>query len=197
MQKFIKSLLFFLAIASASMQAQDPLQKGSALNDTIANLYISTGWAEEAVTIGYITAPATLSLMFVSALVNEWNAGIAGIPASAMILLAPPLIYSGGRSVDLSKDISHPRAKLGWTLYALSIIPTSLALYGFTTDWGATLPLTLASGILGTASIVAMTSYAFSRAETAQKMNADSGTSLRFGISPLNGGAMATVVLNF
>ncbi|MCK5068378.1 MAG: hypothetical protein KAR16_13110, partial [Bacteroidales bacterium] len=61
----------------------------------------------------------------------------------------------------------------------------------------ATLPLTLASGILGTASIVAMTSYAFSRAETARKMNAETGTSLRFGISPLSGGAMATVSLNF
>jgi hypothetical protein len=135
--------------------------------------------------------------MFVSALVNEWNAGYAGIPASAMILLAPPLIYAGGRSVGIGKDISHPRAKLGWTLYALSILPTSLALYGFTTDWGATLPLTLASGILGTASIVAMTSYAFSRADTARKMDVDSGTSFQFGISPLSGGALATIVLNF
>ena len=80
---------------------------------------------------------------------------------------------------------------------ATFLIPTSLALYGFTTDWGATLPLTLASGILGTASIVAMTSYAFSRADIARKMNVDTGTSLRFGISPLNGGALATLVLNF
>ena len=157
----------------------------------------TTGWADEAVTVGYITAPASLGLMFISALVSEWNAGYVGIPASAMILLAPPLIYAGGRSVDISKDLSHPRAKLGWTLYALSIIPTSLALYGFTTDWGATLPLTLASGILGTASIVAMTSYAFSRVNTARKINVESGTSLRFGISPLSGGAMASLVLNF
>jgi len=197
MRRFIKALLFSLAITSVSLEAQDPLQNEPAVDDSLATTILSTGWADEAVTIGYITAPATISLMFVSALVNEWNAGYAGIPASAMILLAPPLIYAGGRSVDLSKDISHPRAKLGWTLYALSIIPTSLALYGFTTDWGATLPLTLASGILGTASIVAMTSYAFSRAETARKMNVDTGTSFRFGISPLNGGAMATVVLNF
>ncbi len=158
---------------------------------------ISYGWAGEAVTVGYITAPATISLMFVSALVNEWNAGIAGIPASAMILLAPPLIYAGGRSVGISREIANPRAKLGWTLYALSIIPTSLALYDFTTDWGAPLPLTIASGILGTASIVAMTSYAFSRLETARQMNAENGMVLRFGISPLPGGALATMVLNF
>ena len=197
MRRFIISLFFSLACTFASLQAQDPMQNELAVADSLATLTLSTGWADEAVTIGYITAPATISLMFVSALVNEWNAGIAGIPASAMILLAPPLIYAGGRSVDIGKDISHPRAKLGWTLYALSIIPTSLALYGFTTDWGATLPLTLASGILGTASIVAMTSYAFSRAETARKMNVDSGTSLHFGISPLSGGALATLLLNF
>jgi hypothetical protein len=187
MCRSIKALLLILGCAFTSLEAQDSL----------ATISYSTGWADEAVTIGYITAPATISLMFVSALVNEWNAGYAGIPASAMILLAPPLIYAGGRSVNIRKDISDSRAKLGWTLYALSIIPTSLALYGFTTDWGATLPLTLASGILGTASIVAMTSYAFSRADIARKMNVDTGTSLRFGISPLNGGALATLVLNF
>ena len=197
MRRFIISLFFSLACTFASLQAQDPMQNELAVADSLATMTLSTGWADEAVTIGYITAPATISLMFVSALVNEWNAGIAGIPASAMILLAPPLIYAGGRSVDIRKDISHPRAKLGWTLYALSIIPTSMALYGFTTDWGATLPLPLASGILGTASIVAMTSYAFSRADTARKMDIDSGTSLRFGISPLSGGALATLVLNF
>jgi hypothetical protein len=135
--------------------------------------------------------------MFVSSLVNEWNAGIAGVPASAMILIAPPLIYAGGRSADIGKEISHSRARLGWTLYALSIIPTSLALYGFTTDWGATLPLTLASGILGTASIVAMTSYAFSRADTARKMSHEAGSSFQFGIAPLSGGALATLVWNF
>ena len=189
--------LLLIGCTCTSLKAQDPADKEPAPEDSLTTMDYSTGWADEAVTLGYITAPATISLMFVSALVNEWNAGYAGIPASAMILLAPPLIYAGGRSVDIGKEISHPRAKLGWTLYALSIIPTSLALYGFTTDWGATLPLTLASGILGTASIVAMTSYAFSRAETARKMNVDPGSSLRFGISPLSGGALATIVLNF
>ncbi|MCK4990530.1 MAG: hypothetical protein KAS29_08595, partial [Bacteroidales bacterium] len=144
MRRFIISVLFSLACTFAFLDAQDPLQNEPAVDDSLATMIISTGWANEAVTIGYIAAPSAISLMFVSALVNEWNAGIAGIPASSIILLAPPLIYAGGRSVDLSKDISHPRAKLGWTLYALSIIPTSLALYGFTTDWGATLPLTLA-----------------------------------------------------
>lgn len=158
---------------------------------------ISTGWADEAVTIGYVTAPSVVTLMFVSALVNEWNAGYAGIPASVLIFAAPPVIYYGGRSVDISRDIFHSRAKLGWTLYALSIIPTSMALYGFTTDWGATLPLTIASGVLGTASIIAMTSYAFSRADAARKMEQESTASLQLGLSPLAGGALATLVLRF
>jgi hypothetical protein len=200
MHRMCKTLLLFLVllgVASAALDAQDPRPNEVLTRDPHSPVSISTGWANQAVSIGYVTAPATLGLMFVSALVNEWNAGYAGVPASAMILLAPPLIYAGGRSVDLGKGISHPRAKLGWTLYALSIIPTSMALYGFTTDWGATLPLTLASGILGTASIVAMTSYAYSRADTARKMNEEAGTSLQFGISPLSGGALATVVLRF
>jgi hypothetical protein len=200
MHRMCKTLLLFLVllgVASAALDAQDPRPNEVLTRDPHSPVSISTGWANQAVSIGYVTAPATLGLMFVSALVNEWNAGYAGVPASAMILLAPPLIYAGGRSVDLGKGISHPRAKLGWTLYALSIIPTSMALYGFTTEWGATLPLTLASGILGTASIVAMTSYAYSRADTARKMNEEAGTSLQFGISPLSGGALATVVLRF
>jgi len=197
MRKSLLLVLVLLAYASAALDAQDPRPHETVTRDSLSPVFISTGWADQSVNIGYVTAPAALGLMFVSALVNEWNAGYAGVPASAMILLAPPLIYAGGRSVDLGKDISHPRAKLGWTLYALSIIPTSLALYGFTTDWGASLPLTLASGILGTASIVAMTSYAYSRGDTARKMNEEAGTSLQFGISPLSGGALATVVLKF
>ena len=194
-QKIILTvILLFFTIGF--LQAQEA-QNDSSMVNTILLRSISTGWADEAVTIGYFTAPATISLMFVSALVNEWNAGIAGIPASAMILLAPPLIYAGGRSVDIHNGISHPRAKLGWTLYAISILPTSLALYGFTTDWGATLPLIITSGILGTASIIAMTSYAFSRAETAREMNKNSTTSLQLSLSPMAGGAMATVILKF
>jgi hypothetical protein len=180
----IVTLLF---ITSGLLQAQQEVQNDSSI----------TGWADEAVAIGYITAPTTICLMFVSALVNEWNAGIVGIPASAMILMAPPLIYAGGRSVNISREIADPRAKLGWTLYALSILPTSLALYGFTTDWGATLPLTIASGILGTASIVAMTTYAYSRAASAREMNREQGSSISMGISPLNGGALATLVYRF
>jgi len=197
MHKCLLLFLLLLGYSSAALDAQDPMLKEAPSADSLSPVSISTGWADRAVSTGYVTATASLGLMFVSALVNEWNAGYAGIPASAMILLAPPLIYAGGRSVDLGKGISHPRAKLGWTLYALSIIPTSLALYGFTTEWGATLPLTLASGLLGTASIVAMTSYAFSRADAARKMNKDTGTSLQFGISPMSGGALATVVLKF
>jgi hypothetical protein len=99
--------------------------------DTMNRAFPSTGWADEAVTIGYVTAPSVLGLMFISALVSEWNAGYAGIPASAMILLAPPVIYMGGRSVGIPLEISNSRARLGWTLYALSAIPTAMALYGF------------------------------------------------------------------
>lgn len=197
MFRVIISFLVLCMCISISLEAQGTQENIPEAQDSLSTMTFSTGWADEAVIAGYVTAPLSLSLMFVSGLVSEWNAGLVGIPASAMILLAPPLIYAGGRSVNIAKDLSHPRAKLGWTLYALSIIPTSLALYGFTTDWGATLPLTLASGILGTASIVAMTTYAFSRAETARKMKTDASTSLRFGISPLSGGALATVVLNF
>jgi hypothetical protein len=195
-------MVAFLLIIITHVQAQQPGREDSAMADTlslrpVSVMPVSTGWANQAVTMGYITAPSVLSLMFVSALVNEWNAGIAGIPASAMILLAPPLIYAGGRSVDIRKDLSNPRARLGWTLYAISIIPTSFALYGFTTEWGATLPLTIASGILGTASIVAMTTYAFSRAETARRLDNNRTTTLQWGLSPLAGGAMATLVFRF
>jgi len=195
-EKFILTLTLLL-ITFGPLQAQQQEQNDSVMVDTISINSISTGWADEAVTIGYVTAPSVITLMFVSALINEWNAGYAGIPASVMIFLAPPLIYAGGRSVEISKEIYHPRAKLGWALYALSIIPTSMALYGFTTDWGATLPLTIASGILGTASIVAMTSYAFSRAESAREIETSRSSSLHLGVSPLTGGALATVVLRF
>ena len=194
-----KLILFLplLSIMFSHLHGQEPELNDTAVVETISLESISTGWADEAVTIGYVTAPSVITLMFVSALINEWNARYVGIPASAMIFLAPPLIYAGGRSVDISKEISHPRAKLGWTLYALSIIPTSMALYGFTTDWGATIPLTIASGILGTASIIAMTSYAFNRAKTAREMETNRSTSLHLGLAPLEGGALATVVLRF
>ena len=190
-------ILTLLGISFGHLHGQNLDQNDSVLTNTISIGPISTGWADEAVSIGYVTAPSVITLMFVSALINEWNARYVGIPASAMIFLAPPLIYAGGRSVDISKEISHPRAKLGWTLYALSIIPTSMALYGFTTDWGATLPLTIASGILGTASIIAMTSYAFTRAKTAREMETNRSTSLHLGLAPLEGGALATVVVRF
>lgn len=190
-------ILFFLFSTSIHLHAQQNDINDSLKADTLSLHSISSGWADEAVSIGYVTAPSVITLMFVSALINEWNAGYAGIPASAMIILAPPLIYAGGRSVEIPKESSNSRAKLGWTLYALSIIPTSMALYGFTTDWGATIPLTIASGILGTASIVAMTSYAFSRAKTARDMELQRSSSLQLGISPLAGGAMATVVWRF
>jgi len=194
-----KSILFLalLSIMFSHLHGQEPELNDTAVVNPISPESISTGWADEAVTIGYVTAPSVITLMFVSALINEWNARYVGIPASAMIFLAPPLIYAGGRSVDISKEISHPRAKLGWTLYVLSIIPTSMALYGFTTDWGATIPLTIASGILGTASIIAMTSYAFNRAKTAREMETNRSTSLHLGLAPLAGGALATVVLRF
>jgi len=108
--------------------------------DSVPQMTLSTGWADEAVSIGYVATPSVLVLKFVSGLVNDWNAGYFGIPASAMII---------------------------------------------------------ASGILGSASIVAMTSYAFSRADTARKMQNQSYTSWNIGIAPLKGGAMASVVYRF
>jgi len=190
-------LLIVVFIASGITGAQSLPGEPPAKRDTITLDSLSTGWATQATTLGYITAPSVISLMFVSALINEWNAGYAGIPASAMILAVPPLIYAGGRSVALSRSVFQSRAKLGWTLYALSIIPTSMALYGFTTDWGATLPLTIASGILGSASIVAMTVYASSRANYAREQKTQSTSSLQLGISPLAGGALASIVYRF
>jgi hypothetical protein len=166
-------------------------------SDSISPMTLSTGWADEAVTIGYITAPSAMALMFVASLVNEWNASYVGIPAAAMILAAPPLIYAGGRSVGIPLEISSPRAKLGWALYALSIVPTSFAVYGFSQDWGSTAPLTVASAIFGSASIVAMTSYAHSRARTAREMANPSSASLGLGIVPLKGGAMANLTYRF
>lgn len=186
-----------MGLVSAQICAQEPEQNNPV---PMANQSVSSpsgGWADEAVTIGYVTAPSVVTLMFVSALINDWNSRYAGIPASTMILMAPPLIYAGGRSVRISKDLMQSRAKLGWALYALSVIPTSMALYGYTTEWGPTIPVTIASGVLGAGSIVAMTAYAFSRAETARKMDAERSGSLQLGISPLAGGALATIVLRF
>ncbi len=165
--------------------------------DTMNREVPSSGWADEAVTIGYVTAPSVLGLMFISALVSEWNAGYAGIPASAMILLAPPVIYLGGRSVGIPLEISNSRARLGWTLYALSAIPTAMALYGFTTDWGATRALTIASGILGTGSIIAMTTYAFSRSREALNMADPDPGAWNLDLMPLPGGALARITYTF
>ena len=190
-------ILTFLVAGACQLQAQQPHLHDSLWMDSTIAGPISPGWADEAVTIGYVTAPSVITLMFVSALINEWNAGYAGIPASIMIFAAPPVIYAGGRSAGIPKDFSQPKAKLGWALYALSVIPTSMALYGFTTDWGATLPLTIASGLLGTGSIIAMTSYAFSRSETVRKMETDRSASIHLGLAPLSGGALATLVLRF
>ena len=195
----VKILLMLIALSGTMglIQAQESETKDSIRLDTALPGSPSTGWADEAVTIGFVTTPSVVTLMFVSALINEWNAGYVGIPASMMILATPPLIYAGGRSAGIPKNIYHSRAKLGWTLYALSLIPTSMALYGFTTDWGATLPLTIASGILGAGSIVAMTSYAYSRAETARQQEAEKSASLQLGLAPLSGGALATLVIRF
>ncbi len=184
----VLSLVFTLNLLEAQV-IQEP--------DTIQPMVITTGWADEAVTIGYVAAPSAVTLMFVASLVPEWNAGYVAIPAGILILAAPPVIYAGGRSVNILKDISHPKAKLGWTLYALSVVPTALAMYSFSSDWGSTVPLTIASAVFGTASIVAMTSYAFSRAKTAREMEEDSYNSLGFGIAPLNGGALATITYRF
>ena len=189
-----RSLLLLSILLLSVVHIQSQVLTGS---DTVRRSTPSIGWADDAVTVGYVTAPSVLGLMFISALVNEWNAGYAGIPASAMILMAPPVIYAGGRSAHLPKDFSSSRARLGWTLYAISVIPTTLALYSFTTDWGATTPLTLASGILGTGSIIAMTSYAFSRMQGALDAGASEGSSWNMDLMPLPGGAMARVTYTF
>jgi cytochrome b561 len=165
--------------------------------DSLAAPAPSTGWADEAATVGYIAAPAVVGLMFISALVNEWNAGYAGIPASSMILIGTPLIYAGARSAGISRESHASLARLGWTLYAISIIPTSLALYGFTTDSGATVPLTLASGILGSASLFVMSAYASARAKEARLQGSEADYAWSFGIIPLAGGAMASVGYRF
>ena len=165
--------------------------------DSIMPMEISTGWADEAVTVGYVTAPTALTMMFVASLLPEWNAGYVAIPAGIMLLAAPPVIYAGGRSVNILKEFSNPRAKLGWILYALSVVPTSMSMYSYSSDWGNTVPLNIASAVLGTASIIAMTSYAFSRAKTAREMQEDGQSALGFGIAPLSGGALATITYRF
>ncbi len=170
---------------------------GAALTDTVAENPNPAGWSDDAVTIGIFTAPAALGLMFISALVSEWNSGIAGIPASALILAAPPLIYAGGRSAALPPEYGRQRAMLGWTLWVLAVIPTSFALYEFTTDWGATIPLTIASGVLGSASILAMSSYSFSRAQSAVNRSGGIDSGWNFRLAPLPGGALAMISYRF
>ncbi|HDR68261.1 MAG TPA: hypothetical protein ENN61_04340 [Bacteroidaceae bacterium] len=171
-------------------------QEGSAY-EPVEDTVITTGWADEAVTIGYAAAPSVFVLLFISTLVSEWNAGYFGIPGAGIIYAVPPVIFFGGRSVPIMKEIHHSRAQLGWILYALSAVPTAFAVYGFTTDLGATLPLTIASGVLGTASIIAMTSYAFARAELAREMINSREPSLNFGIGPVKAGAMIYLTYRF
>ena len=185
------------AVFNVNMAGQVLSEQDSSLEKTTEPYNLSVGWADEAAGIGYVTAPSVLVLTLVAGVVNEWNAGYVGIPASAMILAAPPLIYFGGRSVDIPREILNPRAKLGWALYALSVIPTSLALYSYTTDWGATVPLMITSGVLGTASIIAMTSYAASRAGTARQMKNGPPSAWNFGIAPLEGGALCMLSFRF
>ncbi len=185
-------LLPLVFCVSLNMTGQD-----MSAQDTTIKYSLSTGWADEAVSIGYVTAPSVLVLTLIAGLVPEYNAGYFGIPATILILAAPPVIFMGGRSVDIPKELLHPRAKLAWTLYALSIIPTSLAMYSYTTDWGASVPLMIASGVLGSASIIAMTTYAFARAKTAGEMEAGPPSAWNFGLAPLSGGAIAMVSYRF
>jgi hypothetical protein len=192
MNRGVILLLLYAMTCQCLIRAQN-LQE----SDTVQQVVISKGWSDEAISIGYITAPSVLGLMFISAVLSEWNAGYAGIPAAAMIFAAPPLIFGGGRSVAIPEEVSRPRAKLGWTLYALSIIPTTMALYGFATGEGATIPLTVASGILGSGSIIAMTTYAYARGGTALKMEEQSRISMNLGILPVRGGAVAVLSFRF
>jgi hypothetical protein len=192
MNRYVTIFLLLIWICVCTLPAQTPAE---AVPEQAGP--VNTGFGTEAVATGYISAPSVLGLMFISSLVSEWNAGYFGIPATALILASPPLIYAGGRSIRTSPEIHQPRARIGWTLYGLSIIPTALALYGFTTDWGANLPLTLASGILGAGSIIAMTTYASGRLEMAQSTNGRSGELMQIGIIPIRGGAIATLSFRF
>lgn len=193
-QKYFSKAIFILTIILVSLKVSG---QESPAEDTVISYSLSTGWADEAVGIGYVTAPSVFVLTFISGVVSEWNAGYFGIPATILILAAPPLIFMGGRSVDIAKELVHPRAKLGWTLYALSVIPTAMAMYSYTTDWGASVPLMIASGVLGTASIIAMTTYAFGRAKTARSVEKEMDSAWNFGLAPLNGGALAMVTYRF
>ncbi len=201
--KYCLSMMLLLMVISGSpdlagqVLTEQVLAEQDSAQQSPTQYSLSAGWADEAAGIGYVCAPSVLVLTLISGVVNEWNAGYFGIPASALILAAPPVIFLGGRSVDISKELMHSRAKLGWTLYALSIIPTSLALYSYTTDWGASVPLMITSGILGTASIVAMSTYAFARANTAREMKSGPPAAWNFGIAPLNGGAMGMLTYHF
>lgn len=193
----LSCLLLLMVISCSPDVAGQVLTEQDTVKQSLNQYSLSTGWADEAAGIGYVCAPTVLVLTLVSGVVNEWNAGYFGIPASVLILAAPPAIFLGGRSVDISKEIFHPRAKLAWTLYALSIIPTSLALISYTTDWGASVPLMITSGILGTASIVAMSTYAFARANTARDIKNGPPSAWNFGIAPLPGGAIGMLSYHF
>jgi len=185
-------IAIILFVMTVGLQAQlDPNA------DTALTVTVNTGWSDEAVTIGYLTAPATVVLLFMSGLVSDWNAGYFGIPATALIFAAPPLIFMGGRSVDISRSLHQPRAKLGWVLYGLSILPTGFSIYSYARGEGINIPLILAGGALGTAAIVTMTTYAYSRGEHVRSMQQDQGMSWNFGLAPVRGGAMACVTLRF
>lgn len=195
-------ILALLLISSSTDVVSQVIEKQAVTEQDTAkqNLVqysLSEGWADEAAGMGLVSAPSVLILTLVSGVVNEWNAGYFGIPASALILATPPLVFLGGRSVDIPKELYHSRAKLAWTLYALSIIPTSLALYSYTTDWGASVPLMVTSGILGSASIVAMTTYAFARANEAREMKSGTPSAWNFGLAPLPGGAVGMLSYRF
>lgn len=193
-QYFFSRALFIFIILSVSLKLS--AQESPAL-DTAISYSLSTGWADEALGVGYVTAPSVFVLTFISGVVSEYNAGYFGIPATILMLTAPPVIYMGGRSVDIKKELVNSRAKLGWALYALSVIPTAMSMYSYTTDQGKSVPLMIASGVLGTASIVAMTTYAFGRAQEARSLDAGMASAWNFGLAPLSGGAIAMVTYRF
>jgi hypothetical protein len=185
-------IVFLFFLITAELHAQFVTY-----TDTALSVPVNTGWSDEAVTIGYLTAPTAVILMFVSGLVSDWNAGYVGIPATALILAAPPLIYLGGRSVEISRSLCQPRAKLGWVLYGLSILPAGFSMYSYARGEGINIPLILASGALGSAAIVTMTTYAYARGEYARSVQQEGGVSWNFGLIPVRGGAVACVSFRF
>ena len=75
-------LLVILWSLSMNLSGQELPQK-----DTTIEYSLSTGWADEAVGIGYVTAPSVFVLTFISGVVSEWNSGLAPLSGGALAMV--------------------------------------------------------------------------------------------------------------